>query len=91
MKIANDVRWLASGPGAAWDPYPGERARLLHHARQGQPTQCEAVTMVAVQVMANDVAVGLAASQGTRRAERVHAGASQLPVRAAAHRLHPLL
>ncbi len=65
MKIANDVRWLASGPGAAWgDPYPGERAGSSIMPGKVNPTQCEAVTMVAVQVMANDVAVGLAASQG---------------------------
>ena len=39
MKIANDVRWLASGPrcGLGEIYHPGERARLLHHARQGQP------------------------------------------------------
>ena len=39
MKIANDVRWLASGPPVrpGGDHHPGERARLLHHARQGQP------------------------------------------------------
>ena len=36
MKIANDVRWLASGPRGG-NFHPGKRARLLHHARQGQP------------------------------------------------------
>lgn len=38
MKIANDVRWLASGYGTAWgDLHSRKRARLVHHARQGQP------------------------------------------------------
>ncbi len=48
MKIASDVRWYASGPRSSiGEHHPGERARQLGHARQGQPTQCEAMTMVA--------------------------------------------
>jgi fumarate hydratase class II len=65
MKIANDVRWLATAPAAAWERSPSrKRAGQLHYPGKVNPTQCEALTMVAVQVMANDVAVGLAASQG---------------------------
>ena len=66
MKIANDVRWLASGPrnglGEIFIPENEPGSSIM--PGKVNPTQCEAVTMVAVQVMANDVAVGLAASQG---------------------------
>ena len=55
---------LRSPAGPGGDHHSGKRARFLHYARQGQPTQCEAVTMVAVQVMGNDTAVSMAASQG---------------------------
>jgi fumarate hydratase class II len=66
MKIANDVRWLASGPrcglGEIFIP-ENEPGNSIMPGKVN-PTQCESVTMVAVQVMANDVAVGMAASQG---------------------------
>ena len=66
MKIANDVRWLASGPrcGLGEIAIPANEPGSSIMPGKVNPTQCEAVTMVAVQVMANDVAVGLAASQG---------------------------
>ncbi len=66
MKIANDVRWLASGPrcglGEVFIPENEPGSSIM--PGKVNPTQCEALTMVAVQVMANDVAVGMAASQG---------------------------
>ena len=66
MKIANDVRWLASGPrcGLGELRIPENEPGSSIMPGKVNPTQCEAVTMVAVQVMANDVAVGMAASQG---------------------------
>ena len=66
MKIANDIRWLASGPrnGLGEITIPENEPGSSIMPGKVNPTQCEAVTMVAVQVMANDVAVGLAASQG---------------------------
>ena len=66
MKIANDVRWLASGPrdGLGEIHIPENEPGSSIMPGKVNPTQCEAVTMVAVQVMGNDVAVGLAASQG---------------------------
>lgn len=66
MKIANDVRWLSSGPrcGLGELAIPENEPGSSIMPGKVNPTQCEAVTMVAVQVMANDVAVGLAASQG---------------------------
>ena len=66
MKLANDVRWLASGPrcGLGEIHIPENEPGSSIMPGKVNPTQCEAVTMVAVQVMANDVAVGLAASQG---------------------------
>lgn len=66
MKIANDVRWLASGPrdGLGEITIPANEPGSSIMPGKVNPTQCEAVTMVAVQVMANDVAVGFAASQG---------------------------
>ena len=66
MKIANDIRWLASGPrcGLGEIRIPENEPGSSIMPGKVNPTQCEAVTMVAVQVMANDVAVGLAASQG---------------------------
>ena len=65
MKIANDVRWLASGPrdGLAEITIPENEPGSSIMPGKVNPTQCEAVTMVAVQVMGNDTA-GLAASQG---------------------------
>ena len=66
MKIANDVRWLPSGPreglGEIFIPENEPGSSIM--PGKVNPTQCEAVTMVAVQVMGNDVAVGMAASQG---------------------------
>ena len=66
MKIANDVRWLASGPrcglGEIYIPENEPGSSIM--PGKVNPTQCEALTMVAVQVIANDVAVGMAASQG---------------------------
>ena len=66
MKLANDVRWLASGPrcGLGEIRIPENEPGSSIMPGKVNPTQCEAVTMVAVQVMANDVAVGMAASQG---------------------------
>ncbi len=66
MKIANDVRWLASGPRC------GLREIIIPENEPGSsimpgkvnPTQCEAITMVAAQVMGNDAAIGFAGSQG---------------------------
>ncbi len=66
MKIANDIRWLASGPrdglGEIFIPENEPGSSIM--PGKVNPTQCEAVTMVAVQVMGNDAAVGIAASQG---------------------------
>lgn len=66
MKIANDVRWLASGPrcglGEIFIPENEPGSSIM--PGKVNPTQCESMTMIAVQVMANDVAVGMAASQG---------------------------
>jgi len=66
MKIANDVRWLASGPrdGLGEIHIPENEPGSSIMPGKVNPTQCEAMTMVAVQVMGNDVAVGMAASQG---------------------------
>ena len=66
MKIANDVRWLASGPrdglGEIFIPENEPGSSIM--PGKVNPTQCEAVTMVAVQVMGNDATMGIAASQG---------------------------
>jgi fumarate hydratase class II len=66
MKIANDVRWLASGPrcGLGEIEIPANEPGSSIMPGKVNPTQAEAVTMVAVQVMGNDAAVGFAASQG---------------------------
>ncbi|MDO5140348.1 MAG: class II fumarate hydratase [Eubacteriales bacterium] len=66
MKIANDVRWLASGPrdGLGEITIPENEPGSSIMPGKVNPTQCEQVTMVAVQVMGNDAAVGIAASQG---------------------------
>lgn len=66
MKIANDVRWLASGPrcGLGEISIPENEPGSSIMPGKVNPTQCEAVTMVAVQVMGNDAAIGFAASQG---------------------------
>ncbi len=66
MKIANDIRWLASGPrdglGEIFIPENEPGSSIM--PGKVNPTQCEAVTMVAVQVCGNDTAVSMAASQG---------------------------
>ena len=66
MKIANDVRWLASGPrcGLGEIRIPENEPGSSIMPGKVNPTQCEAVTMVAVQVMGNDACIGFAASQG---------------------------
>ena len=66
LKIANDVRWLASGPrcglGEIFLPENEPGSSIM--PGKVNPTQCEALTMVAVQVMGNDTVLGVAASQG---------------------------
>ena len=66
MKMANDIRWMASGPrlglGEIFIPENEPGSSIM--PGKVNPTQCEAVTMVAVQVMGNDTSVGIAASQG---------------------------
>ena len=66
MKIANDIRFEASGPrcgmGELYIPENEPGSSIM--PGKVNPTQCEAVTMVAVQVMGNDAAIGFAASQG---------------------------
>ena len=66
MKIANDIRWLASGPrcGLGEIRIPSNEPGSSIMPGKVNPTQCEQVTMVAVQVMGNDTAIGIAASQG---------------------------
>ena len=66
MKIANDVRWLASGPrlGLGEITIPANEPGSSIMPGKVNPTQCEAATMVAVQVMGNDAVIGFAASQG---------------------------
>jgi fumarate hydratase, class II len=66
MKIANDIRWLASGPrcGLGELTLPENEPGSSIMPGKVNPTQCEAVTMVAVQVMGNDTAIGISGSQG---------------------------
>lgn len=66
MKIANDIRWLASGPrlGLGEISIPENEPGSSIMPGKVNPTQCEQVTMVAAQVLGNDVTVGIAASQG---------------------------
>lgn len=66
MKVANDVRWLASGPrcGIGEIRIPGNEPGSSIMPGKVNPSQCEALTMVAVRVMGNDASIGLAASQG---------------------------
>lgn len=66
LKIANDIRWLSSGPrcGVGEITIPENEPGSSIMPGKVNPTQCEAVTMVAVQVMGNDAAIGIAASQG---------------------------
>nr|WP_316621505.1 class II fumarate hydratase [uncultured Ruminococcus sp.] len=66
MKIANDIRWLSSGPrcglGEIFIPENEPGSSIM--PGKVNPTQCEAITMIAVQVMGNDAMIGMAASQG---------------------------
>lgn len=66
MKIANDIRWMGSGPrcGLAELLLPENEPGSSIMPGKVNPTQCEAMTMVCVQVMGNDAAIGIAASQG---------------------------
>ncbi|MBI3799004.1 MAG: class II fumarate hydratase [Deltaproteobacteria bacterium] len=66
MKIANDIRWLASGPrcGLGELTLPENEPGSSIMPGKVNPTQCEAMTMVCVQVMGNDAAIGFAGSQG---------------------------
>ena len=66
MKVANDIRWLASGPrcGLGEIHIPENEPGSSIMPGKVNPTQCESMTMVAVQVMGNDAAIGFAASQG---------------------------
>lgn len=66
MKIANDIRWAGSGPrsGLGELRLPANEPGSSIMPGKVNPTQCEAMTMVAVQVIGNDVAIGVAASQG---------------------------
>jgi fumarate hydratase class II len=66
MKIANDIRWLGSGPrcGLGEISLPENEPGSSIMPGKVNPTQCEAMTMVCVQVMGNDAAIGFAGSQG---------------------------
>ena len=66
MKIANDIRWLGSGPrcGLGELTLPENEPGSSIMPGKVNPTQCEALTMVCVQVMGNDAAIGFAGSQG---------------------------
>ena len=66
MKIANDIRWLGSGPrcGLGELILPENEPGSSIMPGKVNPTQCEAMTMVCVQVMGNDMAIGIAGSQG---------------------------
>lgn len=66
MKIANDIRWLGSGPrcGLGELILPENEPGSSIMPGKVNPTQCEALTMVCVQVMGNDAAIGIAGSQG---------------------------
>ena len=66
MKIANDIRWLASGPRCGLQEIfiPENEPGSSIMPGKVNPTQCEAMTMVCVQIMGNDATIGFAASQG---------------------------
>ena len=66
MKFANDIRWLASGPRCGFGEInlPANEPGSSIMPGKVNPTQCEAMTMVCVQVMGNDAAIGFAGSQG---------------------------
>ena len=66
MKMANDIRWLASGPrcGLGEITIPENEPGSSIMPGKVNPTQCEAITMIATQVMGNDATIGICASQG---------------------------
>ncbi len=66
MKMANDIRWLASGPrcGIGEISIPENEPGSSIMPGKVNPTQCEAITMIAIQVMGNDATIGIGASQG---------------------------
>lgn len=66
MKIANDIRWLASGPrcGIGELSMPANEPGSSIMPGKVNPTQCEALTMICVQVLGNDAAIGFAGTQG---------------------------
>jgi fumarate hydratase class II len=66
MKIANDIRWLGSGPRSGFGELilPANEPGSSIMPGKVNPTQCEALTMACVQVMGNDTAIGIAGSQG---------------------------
>ena len=66
MKMANDIRWMASGPrsGLGEITIPANEPGSSIMPGKINPTQCEALTMIAVQVMGNDTTIGISASQG---------------------------
>ena len=66
MKIANDIRWLANGPrcGLGEISIPENEPGSSIMPGKVNPTQCEAITMIAIQVMGNDSTIGIGASQG---------------------------
>ena len=66
MKIANDIRWLSSGPrcGLGEITIPENEPGSSIMPGKVNPTQCEAITMIAVQLMGNDATIAVAASQG---------------------------
>src|SRR3546814_14183406 len=66
MKIANDVRWLASGPrsGLGEIRIPENEPGSSIMPGKVNPTQCEAITMLAAQVMGNDVAINIGGASG---------------------------
>ncbi|MEI5994720.1 class II fumarate hydratase [Candidatus Enterococcus mansonii] len=66
MKMANDIRWMASGPrsGLGEITIPENEPGSSIMPGKINPTQCEALTMIAIQVMGNDTTIGIGASQG---------------------------
>ena len=66
MKIANDIRWLANGPrcGLGEITIPENEPGSSIMPGKVNPTQCEAITMITIQVMGNDTTIGIGASQG---------------------------
>ncbi len=81
MKIANDIRWLGSGPRAGIGELvlPENEPGSSIMPGKVNPTQCEAMTMVATQVFGNDTAIKFAGLAGELRAERLQAGDGPQP------------